>query len=104
MEAKPLEDLSKLCIHTITTKPWPIEVAADHYTRAGVTGISVWKEALAGRNIKKTGQMLRDAGLTIVSYVRGGFFPAAQALFAEGQRGNIFNLALEKLAIIPCCF
>jgi hypothetical protein len=29
MSAKPLTDLSQLCIHTITTKPWNIEKAAQ---------------------------------------------------------------------------
>lgn len=67
-------DLSKLCLHTITTRPWSIEQAARHYAAGGVKGITVWRDALEGRNIKKTGQMLRDHGLAIVSLCRGGFF------------------------------
>jgi sugar phosphate isomerase/epimerase len=67
-------DLSKLCLHTITTKPWNIEEAARHYAAAGVKGITVWRDALEGRNIRKTGQMLRDHSLAIVSLCRGGFF------------------------------
>jgi len=31
---------------------------------------------LNGRNIKQTGQLLRDSGLNIVSLCRGGFFPS----------------------------
>ena len=27
--AKALTDLSRLCVHTITTKPWPLEQAAE---------------------------------------------------------------------------
>lgn len=75
MSAKPLADLSQLCIHTITTKPWSIEEAAKNYSAEGVKGITVWRDALANRNIKETGQLLRDHGLTIVSLCRGGFFP-----------------------------
>ena len=75
MSAKPLTDLSQLCIHTITTKPWSIEEAAKNFSGAGVKGITVWRDALEGRNIKQTGQMLRDHGLEIVSLCRGGFFP-----------------------------
>ncbi len=67
-------DLPKLCLHTITTRPWDIEQAARHYADAGVKGITVWRDALDGRNIVHTGQMLRDHGLTIVSLCRGGFF------------------------------
>lgn len=68
-------DLSGLCIHTITTKPWKIEDAARHYAAAGVKGITVWRDALEGRNIRETGRMLREHDLSIVSLCRGGFFP-----------------------------
>ena len=67
-------DFSKLCIHTITTKPWNIEEAARNFSNAGVTGITVWRDALEGRNIKETGDMLREHHLSIVSLCRGGFF------------------------------
>ncbi len=68
--------LSKLCIHTITTKPWSIEEAAKNFALAGVKGITVWRDTLEGKDIKETGQLLRDLDLTIVSLCRGGFFPS----------------------------
>ena len=67
-------DLSKLCVHTITTKPWSIEEAARNYAECRVKGITVWRDTLAGRNIRTTGQMLGESGLSIVSLCRGGFF------------------------------
>lgn len=72
----PLPDLARLCVHTITTKPWAIETAAAKFAAVGVKGITVWRDTLEGRNIKATGQLLRDHGLSIVSLCRGGFFPA----------------------------
>lgn len=75
MSAKQLTDLSQLCIHTITTKSWTIEEAAKNYSAEGVKGITVWRNALENRNIKQTGQLLRDHGMNIVSLCRGGFFP-----------------------------
>lgn len=75
----PLPDLSRLCIHTITTKPWPIETAAAKFSAAGVKGMTVWRDTLTGRDLKRTGQLLRDKGLSVVSLCRGGFFPAATA-------------------------
>ncbi|MDZ4700065.1 MAG: sugar phosphate isomerase/epimerase family protein [Rhodothermales bacterium] len=77
---------SRLCLHTITTKPWPIETAIDAYAAAGIGGISVWRDALDGRSIPDTGRRIREAGLTIVSYVRGGFFAALEA---EGRAAAI---------------
>lgn len=67
---------SNVCIHTMTTKPWSIEVAATHFSKEGIGGITVWRNALAGRDIQATGQMIRDQGLKIVSLCRGGFFPS----------------------------
>jgi sugar phosphate isomerase/epimerase len=75
MTAKPITDLSRLCIHTITTKPWKIEEAAKNFSASGVSAITVWRDTLEGRKIRQTGQMLKHAGLEVVSLCRGGFFP-----------------------------
>ena len=85
--ATPLPDLSRLCIHTITTKPWAIETAAAKYAAAGVKGITVWRDSLAGRDIARTGRLLRDLGLSVVSLCRGGFFPA----LTPGDRAKAFD-------------
>ena len=78
MIGKQLTDLSQLCIHTITTKPWKIEEAAKQFSAEGLKAISVWRDALEGRNIRQTGRLLHEQGLQIVSLCRGGFFPAQE--------------------------
>ncbi len=67
--------LDRCCIHTITTKPWALPEAVEKYAAAGVKGISVWQNATEGIGPKQAGEIIRAAGLEIVSYVRGGFFP-----------------------------
>jgi sugar phosphate isomerase/epimerase len=79
MNSDKQPELSKLCIHTITTKPWKIEDAINNFASAGVRGITVWRDALEGRNIKNTGKLIRDHDLEVVSLCRGGFFPAKDA-------------------------
>lgn len=69
-------DTSRLCIHTITTKPWPIETAIERFSAHGAAGMTVWRDALEGRNIAAAGRQIRDAGMEVVSLCRGGFFPA----------------------------
>jgi len=69
--------LSRFAIHTITTKPWPLETAIDQYARAGFGGISIWRDTLEGKDLVKVRTQVRDAGLTGVSLVRGGFFAQA---------------------------
>ncbi|HZJ21485.1 MAG TPA: sugar phosphate isomerase/epimerase family protein [Pricia sp.] len=70
-----MSDLSKLCIHTITTKPWKLSEAVDHYAKAGVKGISVWQDSAQELGPAKSGNLIRENGMEVVSYVRGGFFP-----------------------------
>jgi sugar phosphate isomerase/epimerase len=65
----------RLCLHTITTKPWSIETAARRFRAAGITGISVWREALVDKDPDQVRRILEDEGLEVVSLVRGGFFP-----------------------------
>ncbi len=74
-------DLSKLCIHTITTKPWNLETAIPKYAAVGIGGVSVWRDAAQGFSggIESAGEFIRSEGLDIVSYVRGGFFTALEA-------------------------
>jgi sugar phosphate isomerase/epimerase len=75
----PLKDLSRLCIHTMTTKPWPLEEAVHRYSSAGVKGITVWRNSFAKCGPAVAGELVRSNGMTIVSLCRGGFFPADTA-------------------------
>jgi sugar phosphate isomerase/epimerase len=78
MTGDPL-DFSRLCIHTITTKPWPIEKSAASFAKAGIAGISVWRDTLEGRKIAEVRSMLHGLRLDVVSLCRGGFFPSTNA-------------------------
>lgn len=108
MKSQELTDLSRLCIHTITTKPWNIEEAAKNFSAARVKGITVWRDTLEGRNINQTGQMLREHDLTIVSLCRGGFFPnkdagKRQAAIDDNRRAIEEAAALGTSMIVLVC-
>jgi len=107
MNAIPITELSRLCIHTITTKPWAIEEAAKHYDANGVMGITVWRDALQGRNIKQTGEMLRQHNLKVVSLCRGGFFAAKEknirfAAIEDNRRAieEAFDLGTKMIVLV----
>ena len=78
MKAEPLTGFSRLCVHTITTKGWGLEEAVEHYAEAGVSGITVWRQWLEGKDPAKAGDLIRSAGLEVVSLCRGGFYPALE--------------------------
>ena len=71
-----MDNITKLCIHTITTKPWPIEVAIEQYHAQGIRGITVWRQALDGYNPVEIADRIRSADMEVISLCRGGFFPA----------------------------
>jgi sugar phosphate isomerase/epimerase len=106
--ALPHKDVSQMCIHTITTKPWNIETAARKYAAAGIKGITVWRDALEGCDIQQTGNMLRNEGLSIVSLCRGGFFANAdknkrQSAIDDNRKAIAEAAALGAPLIVLVC-
>jgi sugar phosphate isomerase/epimerase len=108
MNAAPFTDLSRLCIHSVTTKPWPLEESSEQFARAGVKGITVWRDALTGRDPAQAGRRIRDLGLSVVSLCRGGFFAAAtvdgrQKAIDENRRAIAEAAALGAPLIVLVC-
>lgn len=91
-------DLSNMAIHTITTKPWKLDSALEHYARAGISGVSLWKESLEDFTVQKTRSLLATSGLKVVSLVRGGFFPSislAERMKKIEENKRLIDLATE---------
>ena len=108
MLPEKLTDYRRLCLHTITTKPWTIEEACDRYAAAGVGGITVWRQWLEGRDPAAVGRRLRTAGLEVVSVARGGFFPAMdeagrQAAIDDNRRAIDESAALGAPVLVLVC-
>jgi sugar phosphate isomerase/epimerase len=68
--------MRRLCVHTITTKPLSLEECLVQFPKRGVSGITIWRQALEGRDLGAVARQTREAGLEVVSLCRGGFFPA----------------------------
>ncbi len=103
-----MNDLRRLCLHTITTKPWDTETCIAKYAAAGLGGITFWRYNLEGRDPATVGRQARDAGLAIVSLCRGGFFPSAtaagrQAAIDDNRRCIAEAQALGAPLIVLVC-
>jgi len=91
--------LSRLCIHTITTKPWDIHTAIAKYSAKGLGGISIWRDTLEGKDVSAVAKQIRDGGLHAVSLVRGGFYTGKTA--QDRQKGIDDNLrAIDECAAV----
>ena len=73
----------RLAIHTFTNKPWSIHECLENYARRGIGGVSIWRETVAGQDLKAVKKHLDDSGLVPVSLVRGGFFTGKEAPVRE---------------------
>ncbi len=77
--ANALTDFSKLCVHTLTTKPWNLQQCIENYSTAGIQSITVWRNVLEKQNLEEAGRILNDYGMEVVSVARGGFFPSIES-------------------------
>jgi sugar phosphate isomerase/epimerase len=76
--ATEITDFSKLCVHTLTTKPWNLRQCVENYSAAGIHGITIWRNVLENQNLKEAKQLLNDFGMKVISIARGGFFPSTE--------------------------
>jgi sugar phosphate isomerase/epimerase len=74
--ARPSQRLS---LNQITTDRWSVAEAAAGCARAGIGSIGLWRQKVADAGLEAAGRAVRDAGLTVSSLCRGGFFPAPDA-------------------------
>lgn len=71
--------MDRLCIHTITNKPWSLDTLLEKYAGSGVPALTVWEDAIREAGARSAGDKLAASGLKVVSYARGGFFPDLDA-------------------------
>ncbi|MDH5398418.1 MAG: sugar phosphate isomerase/epimerase [Cyclobacteriaceae bacterium] len=94
-----MPDLNKLCVHTITTKPWDFATACEKYAEAGVKGITIWRDAIEGIDSEQVKGLLKKHDLTLVSYCRGGFFPAVDEKKRQEAIADNIRMVEEAAAI-----
>lgn len=94
-----INDLSKLCVHTLTTRPWDLRQCVENYKAVGINGITIWRNVLEGKNLSDERKMLDDFDMDVVSLVRSGFFPSVEQSKREAALDdNLF--AIEQAAVV----
>jgi len=94
-----LPDRSRLSLNQITVKQWSLEQAIEGCARHGIGYISIWRDKLAEQPIPQTVRQLRDAGIKVSSFCRGGFFSAA-TVAARAEKIEDNRRAIEECAAI----
>ncbi len=73
------------------------------YVKHGVRGISPWREHVQAVGAKEAGRILRDNGMKVTGYCRGGLFPAADAAGRRAAIDDNLKMIDEAAAIGADC-
>jgi sugar phosphate isomerase/epimerase len=69
-----------LSINTATVRTqWPLDRIITECAARGIRAISPWRDQVAAIGLDRTAALLRDTGIALSGYCRGGMFPASTA-------------------------
>jgi len=66
-----------LSLNTATVREqWDLRAAIEGCVQHGIPGIAPWRDQVQALGAEEAGRLIRDAGLTVTGYCRGGLFTA----------------------------
>jgi sugar phosphate isomerase/epimerase len=74
---RPPADLARLSINQETVRQLPLPELVEGLVTLGVPGIGLWRAPVREYGVEAAAKLVRDAGLTVTSLCRGGFFTAS---------------------------
>ncbi|MDO3704362.1 sugar phosphate isomerase/epimerase family protein [Micromonospora sp. C28SCA-DRY-2] len=77
--------MKRFALNSATTRRWPLPDLVAGCVDAGVGNVGLWREDLSAYGVEAAAALVRDAGLTVTSLCRGGFFDAP-GWFDENRR------------------
>ncbi|MFC8262420.1 sugar phosphate isomerase/epimerase family protein [Streptomyces sp. NPDC057291] len=92
-----MTDLSRLSINQETIKQWSLPELTEGCVKAGIDKVGLWRAPVREYGVERTAQLLADAGISVTSLCRGGFFtaldPAERARALDDNRAAIDEAA-----------
>ena len=93
----------RLSLNQITTNRWSVAEAAEGCARAGIGAIGLWRDKVAeAGGAEAAARAVRQAGVTVSSLCRGGFFTAPGAL-DDNRRAIAEAAALGTDLLVLVC-
>jgi len=97
-------DPALLSINTATLREqWTLPQIIDGCVRHGIGGISPWRDQVASAGLDDIARRIRDSGLRVSGYCRGGMFPALDAAGLRAAMDDNRRAVDEALAIGARC-
>jgi hypothetical protein len=85
--------LGRFSFNQATANTWALPDLVEGCVAAGVTSVGLWRGPVAEHGLAKTAKLVVDAGITVTSLCRGGFFDGADWL-TDNRR------AIDEAAIL----
>ncbi|MDH6551142.1 sugar phosphate isomerase/epimerase [Streptomyces sp. SAI-208] len=90
-------DLSRFSINQMTVKQLSLPELVSVCGELGVRNVGLWREPVQAYGVEETAKLVRDAGLTVTTLCRGGFFtaidPAERAAALDDNRRAVDEAA-----------
>ncbi|MEW1610614.1 MULTISPECIES: sugar phosphate isomerase/epimerase family protein [unclassified Streptomyces] len=91
------DPLSRLSLNQETVKQWSLPELAQGCVKAGIGKVGLWRAPVQAYGVERTATLLADAGLTVTSLCRGGFFtvldPAGRTRALDDNRRAVDEAA-----------
>lgn len=68
--------LARFSFNQATANNWPLAAMVDECAAAGVPSVGLWRAPVAEHGLARAAKLVHDAGLSVSSLCRGGFFSA----------------------------
>jgi sugar phosphate isomerase/epimerase len=94
--------LERFSFNQATAKYWPLADVVEGCAAAGVRSVGLWREPVAEYGLARSAKLVRDAGLTVSTLCRGGFF-GAQDWLADNRRAIDEAAALGAPVVVLVC-
>jgi sugar phosphate isomerase/epimerase len=97
-------DPGLLSLNTATVRvQWALPQIVDGCARHGIHFLSPWRDQVAAAGLKESAQRIRDAGLALSGYCRGGMFTALDRAGRLAARDDNRRAVDEALTLgAPC--
>ncbi|MER5982929.1 sugar phosphate isomerase/epimerase family protein [Streptomyces sp. NPDC001787] len=90
-------DLARLSLNQETIKQWSLPELAEGCVKAGIDKVGLWRAPVQEYGAERAAGLLKDAGISVTSLCRGGFFtapdPAERARALDDNRAAVDEAA-----------
>ncbi|RCV48702.1 sugar phosphate isomerase/epimerase family protein [Marinitenerispora sediminis] len=87
--------LARLAVNQMTVRSWGVRDLVQGCLRAGVPAVGLWRDPVAEAGLAAAARWVRDAGLRVSSYCRGGFLTGADRAGALADNRRAIDEAAE---------